>query len=235
VHTTQSSIPEFMRLSENARLRLSVLTGLLPEALAGLTLEGQPVDGGGVAPALMAPAKVLSLRPDIRAAAATLQSRTALAESATAELFPAITLSGFFGRSEGAFSGATTIWNVIAGAAVSLLDFGRIEGRIDAARAQEAQAFHAYRRTILEAVTEVETALTDYVRSGEQAAALQTAHESAKAALTLSQAQYKEGDISFIDVLDVQRAANDSEAQLVSARAAQAESLVRVYKSLGVY
>lgn len=234
-YTTRSSIPEFKRLSENARLRLSVLTGLLPEALNALISAGEPLNGANVAPALMTPASVLAQRPDIRAAAASLQSRTALAESATAELFPSVTLSGFFGRSEGAFSGATTIWNVIAGAAVSLLDFGRIEGQIDAARAREAQAFHAYRRTIIEAVIEVETALTDYGRAGERAAALHSAYESAKAALALSETRFKEGDVSLIDVLDVQRTANETQAQLISAQAAQAESLVRVYKSLGVY
>ena len=59
--------------------------------------------------------------------------------------------------------------------------------------------------------------------------------DNAQNALSLSQTLYKEGEISFLDVLDAQRNANDAESAVVSARAAQAESLTRLYKSLGVY
>lgn len=235
VSTTQASIPEYQRQADNARLQLTVLTGVMPEELSSVLVEDASIPGGDVMPVLMAPADVVALRPDILAASANLAAHTALAESTTAEFFPTFTLRGFYGITDSALVSSATIWNVAAGAAVSLLDFGRIEGKIDAARAREKQAYEQYRKTVLAAVTEVETALTDYAAVKEQQISLHNAYKSADKALDLSQALYKEGEISFLDVLDAQRSANQAEAALVQADAAQAESLVRLYKSLGVY
>ncbi len=235
VNTTRASLPEFKRQGINAKLRLSVLTAVLPKELSATLEPDAPIPGANVNPVLMSPADVLRLRPDIRAASENLKASTALSESATAEFFPNVILSGFYGVSDGAFISNATIWDVAIGAAVSLLDFGRIEGQIDAARAREMQAFQTYRRTILSAVAEVETALNDYAHINEQSVALNDAFNNAEESLRLSQVLYKEGEISFLDVLDAQRNANSAESALVTSRAAQAESLTRLFKSLGVY
>ena len=235
VSTTRASLPEFQRQAENARLRLSVLVGLMPDTLGPIVANDAPIPGSNVAPVLMAPAKVLALRPDILSAAANLEASTALAEAATADFFPTFTLGGFFGVTESAMVNPASIWNVALGAAVSILDFGRIEGLIDASRAREQHAFQHYRKTVLIAVTEVETALTDYAYISEQTISLNKAYESATKALEFSQTLYKEGEISFLDVLDAQRNANSAEAAVIDATAAQAESLIRLFKSLGIY
>ncbi|MEM6780846.1 MAG: TolC family protein [Pseudomonadota bacterium] len=235
VNTTQSSIPEFKRLAENSRLSMSALIGRLPEDLIPILDNEAKIPGVDVKPVLMAPTSILNIRPDVRAAIATFNASTSSAKVATAELFPTLTLSGFFGVSESAFSAREVIWNVAIGAAVAILDFGRIEGQIDAARAVEIQAYEQLRKTILEAVTEVETALTDYARINQQRLSLQSAYDNADRALELSQTLYREGEISFIDVLDAQRTVNEADSALVTAEANQAQSLVRLYKSLGVY
>lgn len=236
VNTTRASLPGFQRFADNARLQLSVLTGTLPEELSAQLADPADIPSGKSAlPALMAPAQVLSVRPDIRAASANLAAKTSLAESVTAELFPTLTLSGLYGVSESVLINSTTVWSTALGAAVSLLDFGRIEGRIDASRAREAQAYQLYRKTVLAAVTEVETALTDTAHLNEQRISLQKAYNSAQRAFTLSESLYKEGEISFLDLLDAQRTVNEADSALVTSEAAQAESLVRLYKSLGVY
>ncbi len=235
VNTTRASIPEFERLAENARLQLSVLTGSLPEDLVAVLDTPADIPGQAVEPVLMAPAQVLLLRPDVRASAANFASTTDLAEAAIADIFPQFTLSGFFGYSKGAFSGTANVWNIVLGTAVSVLDFGRLEGQVDAARAVEMNAYHSYRKTVLEAVVEVETALNDIARINERRASLLQAFNNAEKAYTLSEKLYKEGEISFLDLLDAQRTVNEADAALVAAEAAQATSLVSLYKSLGVY
>ncbi len=235
VNTTKSSIPEFQRLADNARLSLSVLVGQLPEQITPILDEDAYIPGADLEPILLTPANVLNMRPDIRAARQNLIASTRRAESAWAELFPEFTLSGLFGESKGGFSPATKVWNVAIGGAVNLIDFGRVEGRIDAARAVERRAYETYRRTALEAVTEVETALVDYARINEQRESLKAAFDNADTALQLSQQLYREGEISFIDVLDAQRTLNTADSALVNAEAAQIQSLVRLYKSLGIY
>lgn len=235
VNTTRASISEFKRSAANASLQLSVLTGQLPEQLASLLNETKEMPKVNEKPVLMEPAQVLTLRPDIRAAHANLVANTNLAESTTAELFPTFSIGSFFGVAKNFFTSPTTLWNIIAGAAVSVLDFGRIEGRIDAAQARELQAYQNYRKTILQAVTEVEVALSDLANIKQQLVSLQKAYENADEALKLSQILYREGEISFLDVLDSQRTVNESESAVITAEATQAESLIRLYKALGVY
>ena len=235
VSSTKASLSEFERQQENARLRLTILTGVLPEELHPLLQNEAGIPGVDLKPVLLAPAKVITLRPDIRAASANLAENTNLAESVTAELFPTFTLSGFYGVSDGSFVTNATVWNVALGAAVALLDFGRIEGRIDAARARERQAFELYRKTVLEAVVDVETALNDHAKLRDQRIELENAYIASENSTDISQTLFKEGEISFIDLLDTQRNLNSAESTLLSAEANQAESIVRIYKSLGVY
>ncbi len=186
-------------------------------------------------PVLLAPSQVITLRPDIRAAAANLRAATSLAEFETLDLFPKFTLAGFYGVAKGALFDSTSIWNISAGTAVSLIDFGRIEGRIDAARAIERRAYEGYRLTILEAIAEVETALSDYAQLNEQYVHLLKAYDNANTALGLSETLYKEGEISFINVLDSQRTLSSADAALTDVEAEKSKSLVRLYKALGVY
>ena len=70
---------------------------------------------------------------------------------------------------------------------------------------------------------------------GERRVSLGQAYDNAKNALDLSQVLFKEGESSYIDVLDAQRTVNEADSALVSAQAAQAQALIRIYKSLGVY
>ncbi|MEM7651038.1 MAG: TolC family protein [Pseudomonadota bacterium] len=233
VNTTRASVPEFKRLAENARLRLAVLTGSVPEGLMDVSGSSE-IPGSDVAPVLMAPAKILAQRPDIRAAASNLAARTDLAEAATAEIFPTFSLGGFYGAAESGFASTTQIWQIALNAAVSVLDFGRIAGQIDAARAREKEAFEQYRKTVLEAVSDVETSLNNYAKADEQSFSLFQAYENADAAFNLSTQLFTEGEISFLDVLDAQRTLNDTQSALVTAEAARASALIALYKSLGV-
>ncbi len=235
VNTTKASIPEFKRLTNNARLQLSVLTGESPKDLLPLLSIPKDIPYLTVKPLLLTPSQVLTIRPDIQAASANLLANTTLTKSATAELWPSFTLSGFFGETEGAFTSPTTVWNIALGTAVNLIDFGRIEGRIDAAKAREKIAYEQYKRTIIEAITEVETALNDYTYIDTQRASLENAYNNANKALELSQNLYREGEISFLDILDAQRTVNEADSALVTSEVAQAESIISLYKSLGIY
>ncbi len=235
VNTTRASIPEYRRRSENARLQLAVLTGQLPQDLQPLCADCSTVPGADIAPLMLAPADVMANRPDIRRAAALLEANTALVKVSVAELYPAVSLSGFYGLAEGVLFDSSRVWSGAIGGAMNLIDFGRVEGRIDAAKARETQAYEQLRQTILQAVADVETALLDHQRISEQRGSLQHARDNSAAALRLSEDLYREGEISFLDVLDSQRTLNDTDSALVAAEAAQARSVVRLYQSMGVH
>jgi NodT family efflux transporter outer membrane factor (OMF) lipoprotein len=233
VSTTRAGIAAYERQADAARLRLTVLTGLLPEDIVPILAEDAPIPGADIQPVLAAPADVLTKRPDIRAAAANLSAQTDLSDAAVSDLFPTFNLAGFFGVQKTALIDPTHLWSVAVGAAVNLLDFGRIEGQIDASHARETQAYEALRKAVLQAVTDVETSLSGYAHINDQRIALERAQANAQKSLALSQDLYKEGEISFLDILDAQRTVNSADSALVNAEAAQALELVALYKALG--
>ena len=235
VNTTKSAIPEFRRQADNARLRLTVLTGQLPDAITPILATTAPPVIAEIKPALLTPADVIAARPDIRAAKYDLEAQTSLTEAEIANLFPSITLGAFFGVADNVLIDPTKIWSTAISATITLLDFGRIRGGIDAAEAREAQAYEVWRKTVLQAVTDVETALTNYAHISERLVTLQAAMANAEKSLDLSQQLYKEGEVSFLDVLDAQRTLNNANSSVVGAEEEQAQSLIALYKALGVY
>ncbi len=235
VNNTNASIPQLKNQADSARLRLSVLTGLLPEYILQIVKEAQPIPKADVLPVLATPAEILNARPDIRAARASFAASTNTAASETANLFPSLTLSGLYGIADSAFVSSASVWSVALGAAVSLIDFGRIEGRVDVARAREEQAYHTLRKTVLEAVMDVEQSIVAYAHINEQKIALEKSLQNARKAQELSQQLYKEGEVSFLDALDAQRSVNSAELSASEAEYRQAIALIALYKSLGVY
>ena len=235
VNTTKSAIPEYQRQADNARLRLSVLTGEMPEVMAPLLLNSNSAVIADIKPVLLTPAQIIALRPDVQAAQYSLEAQTSLTKSEIANIFPTITIGGLFGVADNVFIDPTKIWSATGNLAVSLLDFGRIQGGIDAARARELGAYEVWRKTVIQAVTDVETALTDTGHINERLVTLRQASTNAENSLTLSQQLYKEGEVSFLDVLDAQRTLNNANSDVVSAEEAHAESLIALYKALGVY
>ena len=76
VNTTKASIPDFLRLADNFRLQLSVLTGDLPEDIAPILQEPSDIPQTQVELVLLKPSDVLTQRPDIQASIANLASKT---------------------------------------------------------------------------------------------------------------------------------------------------------------
>lgn len=241
LHSAQAAAAQAARLVDTARLALTVLVGVMPQEVSALLAPKADeavlaaVPGSDIKPLLLMPADVMTQRPDVQAAWANLAAQGALAESKAAEYFPSLSLSGFFGIAETALVSSATIWNVAAGAAVSVLDFGRLEGAVDAARAREKQAYEAYRKTLLAAVSEVETALSDYAHIHAGYVASSKAFENADRALGLAQALYQGGEVSQVEVLAARQTLNQASVALVEASLAQAQSVIRLYKAFGIY
>jgi len=235
VNITRANLPEYTRYAEAARLRLSILTGVLPQSLDQMMTPQGDLPVSAIAPVLASPAFIMENRPDIRAARLAFAAATKTAMSETANLFPNITLSALYGVQDSAFVSSTSVWSVVLGMAVNLLDFGRIEGRIDSAQAREEQAYHGLRKAVLTAVTDVEQSMVSYAYINKQRVALNASLGNARKALDLSQQLYKEGEISFLDVLDAQRSVNNADSAAIKAEFDQVTALIALYKSLGVY
>jgi outer membrane protein TolC len=125
------------------------------------------------------------------------------------------------------------IWSFGPGAVWPLLDFGALDAQVDIADLEAQASLMNYRKTILNAVREVDSAADAY--SAEQARLhdLGLAMLAGQRAVELATERYNRGLTDFLNVVDAERQYYDIQAQYASAQMAQAEQFVQLYKSLG--
>ena len=151
VSTTESLIPTLQTAYDASLNRINVLLGYPPgskDALLKTTQDLKPLDHSIL---IAAPAKVLATRPDIRAAERRFAASISAKYVAETGWFPDISLTGFFGK-QVATPFSSTPWGLSAIMVQPILNFRQIEAQIDAANAQQKQAFLNYQQTVLGAL-----------------------------------------------------------------------------------
>ena len=219
-----------------ALFRLATLTGrpprdLPPQAAARTSslrvTQAIPVGDG---------ATLLARRPDVRAAERRLAATTARIGVATADLYPRITLGGSVGSSSSGlgdiFSGNALSW-LIGPLLNWTVNRSAARARIAGAEADTQEALASFDAAILQALEETETALSNYQRSVERRDALRAALDQAEAALRITRARQREGDISSLDLLDSERTAADTQAALAQADAQISIAQIALFRALG--
>jgi outer membrane protein TolC len=184
-----------------------------------------------------APLDLLKRRPDIQEAERELAAATARIGVATANLYPQVVVSGAIG-SQGQGWGTTPvvnkhIWSFGAGALWPLLDFGALDAQVNIATLSAHQQMLVYRKTILNAVEEVDAAVDAYGAEQSRLETLSDALLAAQRAVELATARYNRGLTDYLNVIDAERALYDLQDQYAQAQVAQGEEFALLYKSLG--
>lgn len=231
---TKARLPEIERQLEAAGYRLSVLLGEAPGALNNQLKEMKPVPVAQTLVVLNSPAAVIARRPDIQVAERNLAAATALTGAAISGIYPKITLSGLFGIQNTSLTGGGGMWSLGSSLVAPLLNFGRIEGQIKASEARQTQAFHAYRQTVLEALSEVETALSNISRENQTRLALQEAADSAERTVTVARMRYQMGISEFTEVLQSEQQLYDITSNSVASEARVSQYMIALYKALAL-
>ncbi|MDE1153569.1 MAG: TolC family protein [Micavibrio sp.] len=231
--TTAANLPALAREATAAIYRISVLTGTENDEVVTLLSVTENVPAADHAPIMDAPAAVLARRPDIAEAERNLAANTALKGAAISEMYPKISLSALFGWQNTSLLPSATIWSLASGFAMPILNFGRIQGDIKAADARQQQAFQAYKKTVIAAVAEVETKLSDYARNREHTISLKAALDSNNKALQMSHLRFDRGLTPLIDVLDAENKTFAARNAYITALADEARSVAALEKSGG--
>lgn len=232
----QADVPAIAAERQAALFRLATLTGRTPADLppvaaqrtATLRLD-QPIPvGDGAA--------LLARRPDVRAAERRLAATTARIGVATADLYPRISLGGSIGQTStglGNLFGAGPL-NWLLGPLINwAVNPAKARARIAGAEADTQAALASFDGTVLVALEETETALSNYARALDRRQALQAARDQAAIAARITRAQQREGQIDSLAQLDAERTFADTEAALALADAQIARSQIDVFRALG--
>lgn len=224
--------------SERARLtgRLVALTAQgAAQVRSGLVLDPKASDLP--APPAALPSTLLSNRPDVLAAAATLAAEDAELAATARRRFPVFDLSAALGllafNPGDLFDEDSLVGSLTASVAEPLFDFGRIEAEIDGAAAEKRAAFQAYRGAVFTALGEAETAYGLVAASDRELAAAQAEAESLQRAARLAQTRQEAGLADFLTVLEARRAADASGERAAAALGRAKRARVLLWQALG--
>ena len=230
----QAALPPLQAQHRTAEYRLAALTGQTPREMdlrlacqsAPKLATALPV-GDGVA--------LLRRRPDIRQAERNLAGSTARIGLATADLYPSISLglsAGSTGALERLGAANATRWSL--GPLISwTLPSAGTRSRIVEAQAGADAALARFDGSVLNALKEVESALTVYAREMERNAALTTARDESALASKQSHELYRYGRLDFLTVLDADRTLAAADAAAAASSGQLAADQVAVFLALG--
>jgi NodT family efflux transporter outer membrane factor (OMF) lipoprotein len=233
---TRARLPSLESAIEADLNKLAVLSGLNRETL-GQRLETAaiPAVPGEVVASI--PADVLRQRPDVRAAERRLAAQTANIGVATAELYPALRLSGSFAlsalRADQLLRSDAASNSLLAGLSAPLFDGGRIRRNIAVQTALQEQTLIAYEKAVAQAYADVESGLVAFAKAKERDALLARALESARLAEEIARQRFSAGLIDFATLLETQRSLLSLQDQQASSKGDQATALVQLYKAFG--
>lgn len=230
----QSQLPLLESGIKAAQYRLAVLLGRYPEDLsAELATSGDlPALPEAIRPGL--PIDLLQRRPDIRRAERQLASTTARIGVATANLFPRVGLSGALGTQSATNTvQGNHIWAFGPSVYWPILDFGALDAMVNVADLQAHEQLITYRKTVIAAVQDADTAIANYTAEQNRVESLSLAIDASLRAVELAEQRYNRGLTDFLNVIDARRQQYSLEDEYISAQQSAAESFVLLYKALG--
>ena len=228
-------IPQLEQQVLETRAALALLTGRTPE---GFSIAGENLDEMVtpiIAPGL--PSDLLLRRPDIVAAEADLVAANANLAAARAALFPSISLSAGSGLSSdtliGLLSNSALALSIGAGLSQTIFDAGARQAQSDAATAAELETLANYRNVVISAFADVEIALGNIANLAEQEIYEIEQAEQAQFAFDIISAQYREGAVDFLTLLDAQRSLYQARDSLGQIKLSRLQSMVALFQALG--
>jgi outer membrane protein TolC len=183
------------------------------------------------------PAELLRRRPDVRRAEREVAAQSAMIGIATADLYPAFSISGtifldamnfkdlFDADSIAGSVGPAFRWNI--------LNYGRLTNNIRVQEARFQQLAVQYQNVVLRANAEAENAIVSFLKAQQQAKSLSQSTDAARESVELVSNQYRQGIVDFNRVFDSQIFLTQQQDQLAIAQGSVAQNLIQLYKALG--
>jgi multidrug efflux system outer membrane protein len=180
------------------------------------------------------PADLLERRPDVADAERQLASANARIGVAKAAFFPVVRLTGsggfVSGDIESLFNWESRVWSLGPSISLPIFAGGRNVANLNRSRAAFDEVVAKYRQRVLIAFGDVENSLSGIHFLGTQSVAQNRAVASAQRAADLAAQRYRAGIVSYLEVVDANRAAlaaQRNQAQLAGQRLIASVQLIK--------
>lgn len=159
-------------------------------------------------PLAQLPKQTLARRPDLMSAFYDIEQNEFEVQVAYKDLLPSLSLSASLSDVASNPSSAlftSPVWYLLGQLTVPLFQQGELDLAIDVAKLEAAQSYQLYRATLLDAVFEVENALSQEKSLSLRQTYLEQALEAEKNNLLQYQKNFKNGSVDIVDLLTVQQ------------------------------
>lgn len=184
------------------------------------------------------PASLLSQRPDLAESVQNLRAANARLGVAEADFYPAIQITGNFGyASEGLQDLLKSSSQQYSYGPLSLnlpiFDGGRNKANLTYASARFDETLAHHEELVLNALREVEDALSDRAQRAKQGEEQAQAQLAAARAYAVAMKRYEKGAANFLDVTDAQRSSLAADRAVVRTGTQRLLAAVSVARALG--
>ncbi|MDE2561654.1 MAG: efflux transporter outer membrane subunit [Sphingomonadales bacterium] len=232
----EGQLPALDRAAAHQRAVIAALLGRAP----GSAMPALPTFACFAVPGHLPvafPADVVRYRPDVMAAAATVEGAAADAHAAVAARFPSLTLSATGGGTAQAlgdmFDSPNLFWSVVGGITAPLFHSGALRHQQDAAIAMFDQSKAEYRATVLQAFVDVSDALQGLHDDAATLDAAQRGEAAAQQSYGFAVRQQKLGEVGALALLNAQAALDQARSQTIAARSARLVDTVALFQANG--
>lgn len=235
--SVQSQLSSLTQLKQQKVETRAALALLLHQPLESAQLPEPKRLPNATLPAIAAglPAELLARRPDVKAAELRLREAFVQRDATTASYYPSLSLTGSLGSSSTSLLQLLKNPLLALGANLSLpfLQKNDMQRNIAISDLTYQATIINYRKTLYQAFSDVDQALSNRLSLAEQFQQQQKTVNLARKNVQLNQVRYQNGAIALKHVIDAQDAARSAELALTEVRYHQYVAYVTLMQALG--
>jgi NodT family efflux transporter outer membrane factor (OMF) lipoprotein len=235
VATQRASIPPLEQTVRQNRNLIALLMGRVPESVS--------VTGGSLGrlaiPRVRAgiPSQLLLRRPDIAEAEANLAAANASVQAARAAFFPNVALTASGGVEslllKTLFRSDALFGQMAASVTQPIFDGYNLQGQLELQQGRQMELLQAYRKAIIQALTDVENALIAVEETARHERLQAEVVTASRRAYELTEQQLNVGTIDITTLLNTQQTLFQAQDTLSQIRLQRFQAIVGLYQALG--
>lgn len=235
VASQKAALPPLELQIQQSQNQLAVLAGRPPE---GFHLTGRQLSNLTV-PRIAAglPSELLTQRPDIASAEANLHAAQADIAAARRAFFPSLTLTATGGLESIALKNLSfpqaEFSTLAAGLTQPIFDGGTLNAQLALSQSRHDELLANYQKTIINAFSDVESALAAVIQTEAQLKLQRNVLNSARRAYAITEERLRAGTIDIVTLLNVQQTMFQAQDALIQTKLARLHASLSLIQTLG--
>ena len=232
---TQAQRSEFERMITTSESYINLLLNRMPQSVerSNSFTSKQLLDSLRVG----VPVNLLENRPDIIEASLLLEAKGYDVKSARRAFYPSLKIEPYWGlgssQPKTLFNSASQVLEITNGLVQPLLQQRTLKGALKIREAEQKQAFYNYEKVLIKSITEVQESLDKLSIIEQELRVKKKEVEVLIKAINAANDLYAYGYANYLEVINAQKNARESEIALITTQKEQYLILINLYRALG--